>query len=527
MKQTALLLIIGTFVLSFCGVSLLTLARGHLHEDAYILLQYVRNLASGGGITFDHVSGHAEGATDFLWMVILAMCVKVGLDPAVSATIFNALGLAAILFVIHRLRMGTDGVTISGMALATISGGTVAALGGFSTLFFGGLFALVMFAAIQRRYHTLSFLALVLGLVRPEGVLLGGGAVAALFMTGGRDGRHHLARALVIPTIIGLGYFLWRLSYFGHPLPLPLLVKASAAPLALGMSFNLAAIEYYIPLLFPLVAAPVFAVKRPLKGSDILVLTLGPTILFVALLFSYQAQNVEFRFQFPLVLSIIMLFVMSARGALQRPILVVSLAALPVCLGARAMIQGYRIQTGSPYIDSFPQLLRSNGFVVTKLALTEAGRLPYWYDAPMMLDLIGLNSVEPALYGPSVAVEQARPELLFVHHAGAFRVPKDSSAEDIVVVNARDVLVDRADTWGTLGEMAPIAALKFAQAQDYRAIFVRYGADDIHLSHVYFISPGLNFELFMTTLRQSFKQRMNYFQSQAAFAENSSWPPQS
>jgi hypothetical protein len=512
MKHAIPYLIIGALALLFCAFSLLTLSKGHIHEDGYILFQYVKNLSAGRGIVFDHVSGHAEGATDFLWMATLAGCAHLGLDPAVIATLLNALGLGTIMWVLVRLRGGFDSVTTVGMLLVGVSGGTVAALAGFSTLAFGGLFSLVILTAMQRQYRALALLALLLGLCRPEGVLLGGGTIVALLLTGERDERRHLARALMVPAMIGVGYFLWRCSYFGLLLPLPLLVKSSRTHLAESLGFNLAAIELYIPLLLPIIAARMRGVKQALGGRGMLIMTLGPIALFVSLLFSHQTQNVEFRFQYPIVVSLVAIFVASARGAFQSPIIACALAALPVLTGYRAIAQGYLIQTTPYYINSFPQLLRAGGFTVEKIALTEAGRLPYWYDAPMMIDLIGLNSPATVLHGPAAALERSMPELILVHHAGTFRAPKDAESRDILEVDPHEIVAISPDQV-SIREEAPLAALKFAQSHDYRTLFVRYGADDDSLSHVYFVSPSLNFDFFLAILRQSFREHMNYFAS--------------
>ena len=56
------------------------LLKGHLHEDAYILFIYAENLANHNFIGYSLGTGRAEGATDFLWMIILSGLVYLGLD---------------------------------------------------------------------------------------------------------------------------------------------------------------------------------------------------------------------------------------------------------------------------------------------------------------------------------------------------------------------------------------------------------------------------------------------------------------
>ena len=49
-------------------------------DDAYISFRYARNLAKGWGLVYNE-GGRIEGYTNFLWTVILAGGIKVGLDP--------------------------------------------------------------------------------------------------------------------------------------------------------------------------------------------------------------------------------------------------------------------------------------------------------------------------------------------------------------------------------------------------------------------------------------------------------------
>ena len=513
MKNLGPYLIIGALALLFCGLSLLILSHGHLHEDAYILLQYVKNIAQGKGIVFDHVSGPAEGATDFLWMVLLAGCVRLGVDPAISSTLFNAIGLVAIAFVLYRIRGRFDVVTAVAMVMVAISGGTIASLLGFSTLIFGGIFSLVILSALQGRSRAMAWLGLLLALVRPEGVILSGGTILAQLLTVSSEERRRVVRALIPPCIVGVGYFLWRVSYFELVLPLPLLVKSQTTSFLEGLWFNRLAMGSYTPLLLPLIIAPIFAPKQTLQKRELLVLTLGPVALLFSLTFVHQSQNVGFRFQFPAVLSLVWLFVLCARGALQKPLAAIAIACLPIVWGTRLLLDADQFQTNHVYINSFPQLLRASGFKADRIAMTEAGRFPYWYDASMMIDLIGLNSPETLVDGPKMALERGDPELLFIHHAGTFRAPVAGIGDDFVIVDPQEILSQQASGPTTREQSAPIAALEFAKNRGYRAAFVRYGATDTELSHVYFISPTLNFELFLETLRRSMREKMSYFAS--------------
>jgi hypothetical protein len=136
--------------LIFIASAVILLANVHLHEDAYILFQYSKKLALGKGIVFDEVSGPAEGATDFLWMIFLALMHSIGIDLSWVSAILNGIGLATTGFVIFKLRGRIDYWSISSLLLVIFSGGLAAALGGFSTLAYGGLFSIFTYCLLQK-----------------------------------------------------------------------------------------------------------------------------------------------------------------------------------------------------------------------------------------------------------------------------------------------------------------------------------------------------------------------------------------
>src|SRR5688500_14402398 len=59
-------------------LGMLTLLRGHPEEDAYIMFRYAEHVAQGRGIVFNPAGPPAEGATDFLWMVMLSALTWLG-----------------------------------------------------------------------------------------------------------------------------------------------------------------------------------------------------------------------------------------------------------------------------------------------------------------------------------------------------------------------------------------------------------------------------------------------------------------
>ena len=99
------------------------ISNGHFHEDAYILFIYVDNILSGNGISYYPGGPHAEGATDFLWLLLLAGVGLSGLDVGTSAILLNAVGAGIITTVIsHEIMRAqlTDKKTIGLMSLFVV-----------------------------------------------------------------------------------------------------------------------------------------------------------------------------------------------------------------------------------------------------------------------------------------------------------------------------------------------------------------------------------------------------------------------
>ena len=74
----------------------------------------------------------------------------------------------------------------------------------------------------RRAEWALPVLAVVLGVARPDGAILGASFLLAVAMyRGGADGRRFFTRTALTFVALGGVYFAGRWRYFGHPLPNP------------------------------------------------------------------------------------------------------------------------------------------------------------------------------------------------------------------------------------------------------------------------------------------------------------------
>ena len=420
----------------FLARGLLFLYRTHPQEDAYILFGYVKRFVAGDGIVFYPGGPHAEGATDFLWFLLLSGLHALGIDIALAAELLNATGGAVLGGLIGGavLVRGT-GVAAPLLLLAllpaALAGAAVAAIFGFSSLFFGAVAAVclvLMLRALRegtlRSARWIPFATLVLALVRPDGVVLGAGLALVGWIAAARAGsaRGYLVRCLVA-TAIGAVYFAWRWHYFGLLLPLPLYAKGHAARGAdllsepgeffAGAEMNLG---WFLSAGggWPLFAALVLVLgMRKVRAGDGLLAALPFVLHLLALAVARQSQNVAFRFQAPAQTALLLLLVLAgaatARALESRPRrlyvgLVVALGVAPsfvfACFSRRG-ISAY--ETERSYVDVFGPRLGAilepeDGVVLCD----QAGRIPYWSRA-RMYDMVGLNTARTALAPPDAA----------------------------------------------------------------------------------------------------------------------------
>ncbi len=221
--------------------ALLVRASWFLCDDAFISFRYARNLVEGHGLVFNR-GEFVEGYTNFLWVLELAALWKLlGLEPPSAAPTLSLLATAGTFAVVLALAVRTHLAErkrwIAWMAaglLATSATFAVWTTSGLETRQFT-LFTVLgaaLFCAWRRDRvdargrggllvaGSLAFAAA--ELTRPEGLLLGGCAIAwfvvdASFARRLRPGD--LLRAVLPFAAIVGAHYLWRHQYYGEWLP--------------------------------------------------------------------------------------------------------------------------------------------------------------------------------------------------------------------------------------------------------------------------------------------------------------------
>lgn len=209
-------------------------------DDAYISFVYARNLAEHGKLVFNVGLDPVEGYTNFLWTVLLAAFMKLGVGPELASRALGAAFAVATMAVaarlVERLLGRRSGWALVPAAFLALSSGYAAwASGGLETQMFTFFVVLGLERYAAERLPATGLALALAAMTRPEGNL-----VFAVV------GLHRLVANLVVERrlrprrdeLLAVGaflalyapYFAWRWWYYGWPFPNTAYVKAGGTP---------------------------------------------------------------------------------------------------------------------------------------------------------------------------------------------------------------------------------------------------------------------------------------------------------
>jgi len=204
---------------------------GVVIDDAYISFRYAQNLASGNGLVFN-VGERVEGYTNFLWCILVAALIRLGVEPVHGAQLLGILSGAFLLLLAYGLAVlcveETNGYALlPPFLIASTPFFAYLSLSGLETL----LFMALLFAAAlcylygerQPAYLWLSALFFALAaLTRLEGAMFF--AVTCVYSVILRPMKKSEGALVVrlwpwVFLLFFLPYFAWRWRYYGDLLP--------------------------------------------------------------------------------------------------------------------------------------------------------------------------------------------------------------------------------------------------------------------------------------------------------------------
>ncbi|HEX6886250.1 MAG TPA: hypothetical protein VF530_22945 [Planctomycetota bacterium] len=256
----------GLAALLLAGLFAWNVARTwSLGDDAFISFRYAANLADGLGLVWN-AGERVEGYTNFLWVLLLAGGLALGLAPE---TLANVVGVGCgVLLLVALFRFAARG---RGALVPWLAVGVLVASRSFAAWCTGGLetmlFALLVFLGFARLLAPgelapraaagggLLFAAA--ALTRPEGALFGllAGAWLLLEVLRGRRAPRTALVWLAPFVLVVAGHFLWRRAYYGAWLPNTFHAKVGGLWLEQGLRYfayfhDTYRIGWFVPLAF-------------------------------------------------------------------------------------------------------------------------------------------------------------------------------------------------------------------------------------------------------------------------------------
>ena len=272
---------IGIAAVFLASIALIAHARVFdlICDDALITVRFAQNLAMHGAPVYN-LGERVEGYTSPLWMVLLALQMRVGIGAEHAVHLLGAasgvLLLASTWMLWRRIEPARTAPGIAVLAALAVSAPVAAwTMGGLETPLFAALVTLsiaiaskvIVDGGVESGAKVGVLLALTT-LTRPEGAALTGIVVlAGLSLEGLRPGRFKTIVAIAVGYAAVIAPFeAWRWHYYGFPLPNTFYVKTSggSALYAVGVRYlsffaremGETLIEIFVALLFIPVRGP-------------------------------------------------------------------------------------------------------------------------------------------------------------------------------------------------------------------------------------------------------------------------------
>jgi hypothetical protein len=220
--------------------------RDSLLDDAFISLRYAANLVAGNGLVFNP-GERVEGYTNFAWVMLGAGALASGVDPVLVLKTCSLLAAALLLLAMHRLHRLNRGRAAPEqhgaihplLWLLPLPAFAYWATTTMETMLFASLSLWALTLALEeaegRRGRLSIVLFVCLALTRPDGVIFFVAATVAVATAScwrhrsWRPLLRHLGNAGLFGCLFA-PYFLWRLHYYGRPLPNTFYAKVTGGP---------------------------------------------------------------------------------------------------------------------------------------------------------------------------------------------------------------------------------------------------------------------------------------------------------
>jgi tetratricopeptide (TPR) repeat protein len=396
-EKIILLLIIAIFVVH-------ALSLNFTQDDAYISYRYVKNFINGHGLVFNP-GERVEGYTNFLWIMLLSLFARLGLDMIVVSKILGVLAGAVTLFLSYQISLyffrKKDWFfpLFTPLLLASNSAFAYWSISGLETAFFvmTVLLSVYLYFTNERLMVISSALA---SLIRPEGVLVFGILILHKFFFKKDNLKKCLSYVSGFAVLL-LPFLLFKIFYYGDLLPNPFYAKTgfSLEYFKTGLAYfwlflkhyGLGGVLYLIPIAFykdlevkgklTLLVVYIYTLYVIMIGGDVLKAHrfFLPILPFLYLLFSFALMK---------------LYLMLKKGWMNQaiPIFVVIAFSILTFLIPRKWIKDVRqAEVGLCFkLSKYAERMRRSFGADFTLATSTIGVISYLTEVKV-IDMLGLT----------------------------------------------------------------------------------------------------------------------------------------
>ncbi|MEM8870654.1 MAG: hypothetical protein AAGE38_09665 [Pseudomonadota bacterium] len=394
---------------SAAGTTLILALRSQwfIHDDALISLRYAQNLIDHGVLHWN-VGEPVEGYTNFLFILLCAGLMAVGIGPIAAAQILNAtalIGIAATFGSMVRRQTGAAptliglGVAIPSLPLILWSfGGLEAPLLALWVLLMCALMldALTIEPRTGRTLLT-ALVAALAYLTRPDAAIFA--VVAALYLlvaTG--PWRRGIGAAVQFSALFGaviLAHTLWRFQIYGDLLPNTFYAKATGIT-GIGGGQGLAYLTGFTlqPPFIPVLAFAALLIGRASPARLPVFFCLTAMALYTSYIARVGGDHMaQYRLFVPLIplAGLMVAHAIAARTRWTTAVALMLAAALPAQLLTPAGRTPAEIDPAAFVGTIVGEYIAESWPPGTSIALNTAGSAPFLNPDKQFIDMLGLN----------------------------------------------------------------------------------------------------------------------------------------
>jgi hypothetical protein len=382
-----------------------------IFDDAFIFFRYAENLNSGDGLVYN-VGERVEGYTSFSWVILMAVGDLAGFNIIIFSKITGLIfAFGCILLTAFSYKF-TDVITTVTASTATFFLGTTGIFlpwgvsGAETTMFaFLVLLSVLYYLSIRssgspRDFSLLGAIAGVSTLTRPEGAIIFLVIILDQILHSQTRKRSVYLYSIFFFILLVIPHFIWRLIYYGYPLPNPFYAKVGFGlsqvlrGLRYMVKFGIPALLIILPLIDPVFINDFLRRQRIMYPMFIIVIVYT---LYIIIVGGDFVPGVRF---FAPVMALICILSASTIGVVFNRKIIPFLISITILYNIY-MLNFYYItpqMVTEPVTEAGREVglwLKNNAAPDAVIATNTAGSIPY-YSGLKTIDMLGLNDAHIA-----------------------------------------------------------------------------------------------------------------------------------